>query len=77
MDDSAVERDIRDDCEYPVVMTGWYANCALEEAVWGVLHPIVDDACKETFNTTVVVTVANDEWDRNVRRLLWTSPNKG
>lgn len=72
VDDSCVMRDIRDGREYPVIMTGWYPDRPLEEALWGILHPFIDEAYEATCDTTLIVIVANDGWDREVRRLIQT-----
>ncbi len=72
MDELCVMRDIRDGCEYPVVMTGWFTDRPVEEALWSVLHPFIDEAYEATCDTTLIVIVANEDWDCRVRHLLQT-----
>jgi hypothetical protein len=72
LDESCVMREIRDGREYPVIMTRWYPNRPLGEAVWGILHPLIDEGYEATCETTLIVTVANDGWDCTVRRLVQT-----
>lgn len=71
MDELIVARDIRENCEYPTIMTSWYPDCPIEEALSSlIISDTIDEAYAATCDTTIIITVGNHDWEREVKRLL-------
>jgi len=71
MDELIVARDIRENREYPTIMTSWYPDCPIEEALFSlIISDTIDEAYAATCDTTIIITVGNHDWEREVKRLL-------
>ena len=70
-DEFLVEREIEEAKEFPLVMTTWHTNDSLDEALWfaiNVAYP--DDEFAESCGSTLVVSVANEEWNAHLQKRL-------
>jgi hypothetical protein len=70
MDIAIVQREIKEEIKYPI-MTTWHNDESLDDALWFMLEVAYpDETYENSCGSSLVVSVANPEWDIHLRERL-------